>query len=275
MSSLILFTSDLDRTLIYSNSMMEEYPVAGEVTPVEHKGEEVITFMSQHSIELLQQFNQKHLFVPVTTRALYQYERIHTIANVLKPKFAIVSNGGTILIDGKPDMEWSKLIRRRLASTSLPNEDMLKVFAEIRHESWVERDFYIDDLFYMFHVNKEHIPHTELAEFEKELIGLGWRMFLHGKKLYILPYNLNKAFAVQHLQSYVDYDIHVAAGDSIMDYDMLIQADVGYSPIHGELFEVQGNDLKVKWLNGKGATSTEELMSNLLELHVNSEFSWK
>lgn len=264
---MILFTSDLDRTLIYSDKMMKTYPVKGEITPTEYKGEQIITYMSQHSIDLLQRFNEKHLFVPVTTRALYQYERIHTIANIIKPKYAITSNGGTILIDGQPDIEWDHLIRRRLSVTSLPNEDMLKAFAKIRHDSWVEREFYIDDLFYMFHVNKEFIPHAELAMFEKELEEMGWRMFLHGKKLYVLPYNLNKAFAVQRIQSYVDYDVHVAAGDSIMDYDMLIQANIGYSPTHGELFQVLGNDEKVKWLYNKGAASTEELISNLLKLN--------
>ena len=50
---MILFTSDLDRTLIYSDKMMKTYPIEGEVTPSEYKGEQVITFMSQHSIDLL------------------------------------------------------------------------------------------------------------------------------------------------------------------------------------------------------------------------------
>ncbi|MCQ6275559.1 hypothetical protein JMM81_11380 [Bacillus sp. V3B] len=264
---MILFTSDLDRTLIYSDKMMKAYPLNGEVTPVESKGDQVITFMSQRSMDLLQRFNEEHLFVPVTTRALYQYERIYGMTNMIKPKYAITSNGGTILIDGQPDREWSQLIRQRLSANSSPNEDMLRTFAKIRHYSWVEGEFYVDDLFYMFRVNKEHIPYAELAVFEKELVEIGWRMFLHGRKLYVLPYHLNKVFAVEHLQSYVDYDIHVAAGDSILDYDMLIGANIGYSPIHGELFEVQGDDSKVKWIHHNGAASTEELMMKLLELN--------
>jgi hydroxymethylpyrimidine pyrophosphatase-like HAD family hydrolase len=244
--------------------MMGKYPVDGEVIPVEHKGDEVISYMSLRSIELLQEFNEKHLFVPVTTRAISQYERINVFQKLITPQFAITSNGGTLLIDGKQDEEWDKLIRSRLSITSLPNEDMLKAFAKIRHEEWIEEQFYIDELFYMFLVKKEHMPLKELEAFGKELFELGWRMFLNGRKLYVLPYNLNKAFAVSYLQSYVNYDIHAAAGDSVMDYDMLIQADIGYSPPHGELFARQGNDPKVKWLTVNGATSTEELISNLL-----------
>lgn len=265
---MILFTSDLDHTIIYSKKMIQKYPVNGELIPVEHKGDDVITFMSQRSIDLLHKFNNEHIFVPVTTRALYQYERIHVFQNLIKPKFAIVSNGGTILIDGKIDTEWSKLIRKRLLSTSLPKEDMLKAFAKVRHASWVKREFYIDDLFYMFHINKEYVPIKELQDFEKELFEIGWRMLIHGPKLYILPYNLNKAFAIQRLQGYVDHDFHVAAGDSIMDYDMLIQADKGYSPTHGELFEIQKNDPRINWLTNKGTAFTEELIKNLLEFNT-------
>lgn len=267
---MILFTSDLDRTIIYSDNMMKTHHVENEAVPVEYKGEEVITFMSRISIELLKKFNEQHLFIPVTTRALYQYERIHLFQDEVKPKFAIVNNGGTILIDGQVDLEWDELIRRRLKVTSAPKEDMLQVFARIRHEQWVEREFEVDNFFYMFHVNKAYVPHDELVTFEHELNRIGWRMFLHGKKLYILPYNLNKAFAVSRLQSYVDYDIHVAAGDSVMDYDMILRADHGYSPTHGELFDVKRNDASIKWLNRKGAGSTEELLQNLLNLKTTS-----
>jgi hydroxymethylpyrimidine pyrophosphatase-like HAD family hydrolase len=261
---LILFTSDLDRTLIYSDKMMKTYPVEGEVRPVEFKNEKAISFMSQHSIDLLQRFNDEHLFVPVTTRAIYQYERIHTITKTFKPKYAITSNGGNILIDGQQDKEWNHLIQQKISQTSLHHEDLLKAFTEIRHDSWVEEEFYVDDLFYVFYVNKEKIPHEELAAFEKELFEMGWRVFLHGRKLNVLPVHVNKALAVQHVKSFVDYDIHVAAGDSILDYDMLIGANIGYSPTHGELFKVQENDSKVTWLTYKGTAATEELIRNLL-----------
>ncbi|OCA86791.1 hypothetical protein A8L44_05795 [Bacillus sp. FJAT-27986] len=263
---MILFTSDLDRTLIYSKNMMDKYPIDNQITPVEFKDDQVITYMSQTSIDLLQQFNQQHLFVPVTTRALYQYERIEVFQQKIKPKYAIVSNGGTILVDGKSDSEWDDFIKNHLSVTSLPHHDMLNTFAKIRHDSWVEREFYIDSLFYMYHVNKDTLPHQELLSFEDELNKIGWRTFLHGRKLYILPSNLNKVFAVEHLKKRLDYDIHTAAGDSLMDYDMIAIADKGYSLKHGELYDVKPNDPKINWLKGKGAASTEDLIKNLLSL---------
>ncbi|WP_342511893.1 HAD family hydrolase [Sporosarcina sp. FSL K6-1522] len=263
---MILFTSDLDRTLIYSKRMMENYPVDGDIIPIEYKGDDIISYMSLDSIEMLRQFNEKQLFVPVTTRAVYQYERIEVFQNDIQPKYAITSNGGTILVDGKVDEEWGKLIQQRIAATAIPNEDLLRVFADIRHEEWVAKEFYVDALFYMFHVHLDRIPHAELRAFESRIGELGWRLFLHGRKLYILPTELNKAHAVDHLQKYLTYDMHVAAGDSLMDYDMLLQADIGYSPAHGEIFERRENDSKVAWINAAGATSTEDLLRNILQL---------
>jgi hydroxymethylpyrimidine pyrophosphatase-like HAD family hydrolase len=242
---------------------MDLYPIDNKAA-VEFKESEIITYMSHSSFELLKEFNQKHLFVPVTTRALYQYERIDVFQHEIMPKFAIVNNGGTIIVDGKADQRWDEIIRKKLQDTSSPEEDMLKLFAKIRHETWVEREFNVDQFFYMFHVNRENTPFKELHSFESELHQIGWRMFLHGRKLYVLPHHLNKAFAVSRLKNYMDYEIHVAAGDSIMDYDMLLQADYGFCPTHGELFEMRGDDPNIRWLNRKGACSTEELLQTLL-----------
>lgn len=265
---MILFTSDLDRTLIYSNTMMQTYPIAGDIIPVEHKEGLIMSYMSHDSIALLKQFSKDHIFVPVTTRAVHEYERIHAIAQDIKPKYAITTNGGNVLIDGKPDLEWKKIVQNRLAEQSQPKEEMIRTFAKIRHESWVVGEFYIDDLFFMFRVNRELVPRGELAAFQSELATMGWSIFLHGRKLYVLPTCLNKALAVRYLQNFVEYDLHVAAGDSMMDYDMIVEADHGYSPMHGELYEKQPNDEKVIFLNGMGATSTEELLRNILELNV-------
>lgn len=265
---LILFTSDLDRTLIYSNTMIQTYPIAGDIQPVEYKEEREISYMTVKAMELLKEFSKQHTFVPVTTRAVHEYERIHAISKEIKPRYAITSNGGNILIDGKRDEEWTKALRKRLEDQTEPNEAMLDLFATIRHESWVERDFYIDDLFFMFRVKREFVPRTELAHFQAELAKMGWSMYLHGRKLYVLPTSLNKAYAVMHLQNLVDYDLHIAAGDSMMDYDMLTLADRGYSAFHGEIHEKQPGDENVIWLNSEGAASTEELMENIAELSL-------
>lgn len=266
---MILFTSDLDRTLIYSNTMMEKYPVAGKAMPIEFKENRAISYMSEHSIEQLKEVCEQHIFIPVTTRAIYQYERINLFQNEIKPKYAITSNGGTILVDGKIDVEWDKLIRNKIAISAIPPEDLLHIFSAIRHEQWVLKEFYIDDLFYMFHVDQTKMPRDEFEAFKEALWEVGWRLFLQGRKLYLLPIHLEKSIAVNHLEDQFDFDFdkHIAAGDSLMDYEMLLQADIGYSPLHGELYEHYGYDQRVTWLSRSGANSTEDLFAHILQLN--------
>lgn len=265
---MILFTSDLDRTMIYSDRMMKACPSGSEAICVEMIDDRMITFMSENSIRLLKEFSKSHLFVPVTTRALYQYERIEFFQKELQPQYAITSNGGTILANGQVDQSWTTYIQSQILDTAIASEDMLKLFQEIRHESWVLREFSVDQLFYMFHVDIEAIPQSEFASFEQKLLELGWRSFLHGKKLYMLPIVLDKANAVARVKELVDYDIHIAAGDSFMDYNMIKEAQIGYSPLHGELFERWPDAPEVTWLNNKGAASTEELLRNLQRLNT-------
>lgn len=260
---MILLTSDLDRTLIYSKRMLEQYPYFDEIIPVEEIENRNISFMSQKSIDSLQELNQNHLFVPVTTRAVHEFNRIHIFRNKIVPKFAITSNGGTILIDGKVDKEYDTLIRRKLDNTSIPKEELMQRFDKIRHKDWVVKEFYVEDLFYVFHIVKDNIPTDELLAFEMEIKALGWVMFLHLRKMYFLPASLTKEFAVSKLKEKIDFDIHVAAGDSLMDYGMICEADLGYSAAHGEIFQNIPNDQNVKWLIQKGINSTEELLNNL------------
>src|SRR5690606_5713086 len=104
-----------------------------------------------------------------------------------QPKYAIMSNGGTIQVNGQLDMEWDRKIREKIATTSVPKEDFLRLFAEIRHHEWIIKEHVIDEFFYMFRINQQKVPFQELIEFERKLAAIGWKLFLQGRKLYILP----------------------------------------------------------------------------------------
>lgn len=270
---MILFTSDLDRTLIYSNNMLEKYPVEGDCLPIEYKGDRIISNMTMRAIELLKEIDDKHLFIPVTTRAIYQYERIDLFQQDIQPKYAITSNGGTIFVNGKKDVEWDQINRNRIAETAVSNEDMRKVFAEIEHKQWMLKEFYIDDLFFMFHVDQTKMPMDEWQAFEENLYRIGWRAFLQGRKLYLLPIQLEKAAAINYIKQDLAVDFHVAAGDSLMDYAMLKEADIGYSPFHGELYQQYREDPYIRWIDRYGASSAEDILVKILQLKVKARQS--
>lgn len=45
------------------------------------------------------------------------------------------------------------------------------------------------------------------------------------------------------MKEFCTYDVHIAAGDSIMDYGMLSIADLAFTPNHGDLKDKQPNVL--------------------------------
>lgn len=56
---MILFTSDLDRTLIYSKRMMEMFPPATETIVVEHKVETAMSMMTQVTAPYCNRYTNK------------------------------------------------------------------------------------------------------------------------------------------------------------------------------------------------------------------------
>ena len=258
---LLLFTSDLDRTLIYSKRMMHQFPSTTPEIIAERVDGEAMSMMTEATTKLLHQVNEKTIFVPVTTRALHQYERIHLIRD-LQPTFAITSNGGTIVEKGRPHEQWANILRQRIEDSSIPDTDLLRRFDAIKSDTWLQRSFYVDDLFYVYYVDLNVIQHDEVQGMIDEFATLGWRVLLHGRKLYILPKVLTKEAAIAYLKERDTYDVHIAAGDSILDYGMLAIEDIGYTPFHGDLKDQQPAVLKNTIYS---AHSGEAFTQNLLE----------
>jgi hypothetical protein len=100
--------------------------------------------MSQRSIDLCNNL-MKASFVPVQ-QELVPVRENQRIPKLITPKFAIVSNGGTIQ-QMKPDIEWSNLISEDCHQHHFKR--IIKDILENHYESWVERDFYIDNFLYV------------------------------------------------------------------------------------------------------------------------------
>ena len=263
---MLMFTSDLDRTLIYSKRMMHQFPPATPEIIAERVDGEVMSMMTEATTKLLNQVNEKTLFVPVTTRSLHQYERIHLIRD-LHPTFAITSNGGTIVEKGRPSKQWANLLRQRIEDSSIPDADLLRRFDSIKLDTWLQRTFYVDDLFYVFYVDLDVIQQEEVQGMILEFGALGWNVLLQGRKLYMLPKVLTKEAAIAYLKEHYTYDVHIAAGDSILDYGMLATADIGYTPFHGDLKDKQPDVLKNTIYSAySGEAFTQSLLEDVLRL---------
>ncbi|PLT31101.1 HAD hydrolase family protein [Peribacillus deserti] len=263
----MIFATDLDRTLIYSKRACGIELSDPGISVVEETPERQISYMTKAAIELLRKVNQTFDLIPVSTRTVDLYNRIGLFRDEIIPKYAVVSNGGTVLIDGKPDLEWTDFLTSRLALESAPHHDILKKFEDIHQGDWVLGSKVCDDLFCFASILDEKVPIDELQVFGEWLQQHGWSLSLQEKKLYMLPNPLNKWAAVEYLKKKLSAETVITAGDSLLDVCMLEVADYAFTPRHGEIF-VKKMKLpeRVRVTSKSGIFAGEEILETILEI---------
>ncbi|MEC1180218.1 HAD family hydrolase [Metasolibacillus meyeri] len=263
---MLLFTSDLDRTLMYSQRLLQQFPSASEMVAVEQMDGKVISYMTEELVSLLKKVCEQTLFVPVTTRSTAQYERL-AFMHKLQPAYAIISNGGILLENGRPNEQWTKIMKQRIAASAVPYAEIAQHLQRMESSIWLQRSRCMDSLFVVHYVDKEAFSAAHYQELQQAVNPYGWRIWLNGRKLYMMPKVLTKEAAITYLQEHCTYNQHVAAGDSIMDYGMLALADIGYTPYHGDLKDKQPQALSnIVYSEQSGAAFTQELLEAVLRL---------
>lgn len=261
----MMFASDLDQTLIYSQRSFMTENLQETIHPVEWFEDRYISYMTSISISKLKQLSRELLFVPVTTRTKIQYQRINFAEYDIFFDYAVTSNGGTIFHNGIEDQEWSRQVSAG-CKNCLEAEDLIRRFNEIRHPSWVHPDSgkMADDLFYYCLVERDMIPVVELAAFKLWAKENNWELSIQGRKLYLVPNSVNKKTAVQYIKAKEGIDCSLAAGDSLLDLDMLNTADFAVAPAHGELHSLSLQKLlnseRIQFTRQHGIKAGEEIL---------------
>ena len=263
----MLFASDLDQTLIYSHRMLinKEPLESQQIHPVEWLDHQYISFMTQKALSMLKEISHRIFFVPVTTRTIIQYERINFRDYNISHQYAVTSNGGTIFNRGVEDLDWKRhvLAGRDLC---LATCDLVEKFEEIAHPSWVIKDSgkLADDLFYYCLVDREKIPLAELAAFKQWARDHNWELSVQGRKLYLVPINVNKKAAIQYIKQNENVKSVLAAGDSLLDLEMLKAASLAIAPAHGEIFSQYAqkmmNPEHIRFTQKSGIEAAEEIL---------------
>ena len=86
-------------------------------------------------------------------------------------------------------------------------------------------------------VDRPVMPRDVLISLTEWARPAGWAVSLQGRKLYVVPSPLTKSAAVREVASRVGSTITLAAGDSLLDIDLLAAADRGVHPGHGEIHD--------------------------------------
>ena len=94
---------------------------------------------------------------------------------------------------------------------------------------------------------------------------LGWEAVLHGRKLYMLPAGLTKLRCVEYLVQRLGVSGFAAAGDSLLDAELLAAADRAWCPRDAELVAWHAVPDGVRITDGEHIDAAEEIAREALE----------
>ena len=268
----MIYASDLDRTLIYSLNAIGVPRDTPGLVPAEIIDGRTVSYISQKALAMLKELAAKIVFMPVTTRTIAQYRRINLFQETIIPDYAVTSNGGNILVDGVVDQEWRAAVGRLVERGSASAEEAGRLVRSVVRAEWITSERYCDELFYTFVVHRDSLPLDEITRMADRLDGLGWKVSLQGRKLYVVPEAVNKSDAIIHVRRTVRSEPMVASGDSLLDKSLLASADYAIAPCHGEIFAEQEAglvNLEYPFTKQSGVFAGDEIMQYVQTIYNN------
>ncbi|PWW30241.1 hydroxymethylpyrimidine pyrophosphatase-like HAD family hydrolase [Cytobacillus oceanisediminis] len=259
---MIMFASDLDRTLIYSDRALADlgHPGRGSLVGVERKDGQEIAFMTKQAHGKLKEICSQMLFVPVTTRTYEQFNRVFIFQEDIPVPYAITSNGANIHFHGNPMEEWAAIVRDRLKTECAIFEDMVEKTKGYELNGTLKA---ADNLFF-YYILSEKITSEAKGILSSMAESFGWKVSLQGRKLYFMPNPICKGEAVKFIKDREGISSVYGAGDSVLDHDFLQFCDYPYVPNHGELVKYSSLCLPYKISKNRGVKAGEEILADIL-----------
>ncbi|MFQ4148072.1 HAD family hydrolase [Arthrobacter sp. LAPM80] len=265
MRATTLVACDLDRTLIYSKSALwltgEDKDAPAIVVAEVYEGAP-LSFMTRAAEELLLSVKSAATFVPVTTRTQAQYERVRLPGPV--PEYAVTSNGGVLVHHGVPDAAWREQLTGTMAAACTPLETIEAYLGRSGFAPWILRVRRAEDLFVYAIIDRDAMPETFLAALVQLCAEGGWSVSVQGRKLYCVPLPINKSDALAEVARRTGSGTVIAAGDSLLDQDMLDGADLAFRPLHGELHDAGYLASHLRLTSVRGILAGEEILRSIL-----------
>ncbi|MFG2627799.1 HAD family hydrolase [Streptomyces sp. NPDC048473] len=260
-----LVASDLDRTLIYSAAALQ-LPMPDAEAPrllcVEVYDHKPLSYLTETAATLLGELARTTVFVPTTTRTREQYGRVHLPGPA--PRFAICANGGHLLVDGESDPDWQTQVSRRLADECASLAEVRAHLLAAADPAWLLKERVAEDLFAYLVVERPLLPEGWVKELGEWAQTRGWTVSLQGRKIYAVPGPLTKSAAMNEVARRTGATLTLAAGDSLLDADLLLAADHAWRPAHGELADTGWSAPHVDVTDAYGVAAGEEILRHFL-----------
>jgi len=240
----MIFASDLDSTLIYSSKHCEQVNEE-KLFPVDFYNNNNSSFITKSMQDKLEHINESMFFIPVTTRSPEQYSRMKYFYDVIKPKYAIVANGGIILKNGNVLKSWSDISSAKISKV-LPIVTMIKLCSFFLEGDFVKYYKTCEDLFIYSILDEDKVSsafsNVKMALDYFEVLRSfcakhNYSLSKQGKKVYIVPNCINKYDPINYIMQLENINMYISAGDSLLDYPMLAHSNYGIIPSHGELLQ--------------------------------------
>ncbi|MDT0459085.1 HAD family hydrolase [Streptomyces sp. DSM 41527] len=225
------------------------------VETYEHKP---LSYMTETAAALLAELAGTTTFVPATTRTPEQYGRIHLPGPV--PEFAVCANGGHLLVRGESDPDWQRTVAERLSAQCAPLDEIRAHLVRTADPAWLRKERVAEDLFAYLVVERPLLPDTWVKDLTGWADERGWTVSLQGRKIYAVPRPLTKSAAVAEVARRTGASEILAAGDSLLDADLLLAADRAWRPGHGELADSGWHAPHVTALDERGVAAGEEIL---------------
>lgn len=256
----MIYFSDLDRTLIYSNKFMRKEK--NEICIETLNGEE-ISYMSQRSIKYLREILKCKRFIPATTRSIEQFKRIKFKEQDIHFEWSIVSNGGNILYKGEVVKEWNQIINEKMKTCGSLEHVMESFKKKYNNVGGINKVRHVDNIFFYIVIDKEVFDKKHIKNFKEFLLKFKWNLYVNGRKIYFLPDVVTKEAAIEFLSNYLGENKFGVLGDSIMDLNMLKFAHKAYVPKGSYIEDYEFNCNSFISLNS-GFFGTEEILKSIL-----------
>lgn len=257
----MIFTADLDRTLIFSPKRLLG---GAPVIPVEYRQGEACGFMRPGALAALELLGRRGTLLINTLRGLEQARRVSFVTGSAC-RYLSIQNGLYLYRDGVPDWEWSRRVSRAVDALPLDLEGAAAlVRRQVKGILQLSRQY---EFLAVFFVEPQAFCETAYGRTRRELAGQGWDLYRQGRKLYISPLAIDKGAAVRRVQELEgDRDV-VGFGDSYFDIPMLRACGAAFSLAGSELAET-GCPFPVSFSSAPAEAGTEEILNRILR-HLN------
>lgn len=213
-------------------------PAGWPAIVVEHIAGREITVTHQETLAALRALAKRGRFVPATTRSLAQLRRVTALWMLVRDGWVICANGAVVMHRGRPDAAWDARIAE-LVGQSAPTVQVRaafeREFGTPGRVPWLTSLGDCHGRFLCVVIKRGAVPDGVEATAADLLARYGWHAVLHDRKLYLLPRGLSKGLALTHLRDRLDGPRVMAAGDSVLDLELLAGAEHPVCPSDSEL----------------------------------------